>query len=149
MDTLWLSGAEWAAVLRIALGLWWLESVRHKNFEAWTKRHAGITWAAGVAEKHPWGVVRRGFGTVVAPRPALMTWIVLGAESALGLGLTLGFLTPIALVGSALLSTIYFVLMIKDVAEQGQNSMMLAIALACLGLMAWQTWSLDAAIGWF
>ena len=148
MDTLGLSGAEWAAALRIALGLWWLESVRHKNFEAWTKRHAGITWAAGVAEKHPWPFVRRGFAAVVAPRPAAMTWVVLAAESALGLGITFGLLTPIALVGSALLSAIYFVLMVKDVAEQGQNSMMFAIAVACLGLMSWQTWSLDAALGW-
>ncbi|MGI8792771.1 MAG: DoxX family protein [Acidimicrobiales bacterium] len=144
-----MSGAEWAAVLRIALGLWWLESVRHKNFEAWTKRHAGITWAKSVAEKHPWSFVRRGFAAVVAPRPSLMTWVVLGAEFSLGLGLTLGLLTPVALIGSAVLSSIYFVLMITDDAEQGQNSMMFVIAVACLGLMAWQTWSLDAALGLF
>lgn len=149
METLWLEGAEWAAVLRIALGLWWLESVRHKNKKAWIQRHAGIKWAGSVAEKHPWPFVRRGFGVVVAPRPALMTWIVLMAETALGLGLTFGFLTPVALVGSAVLSALYFVLMIKDVAEQGQNSMMFAIAIGCLGLMAWQRWSVDAALGLF
>lgn len=149
MDTLWLDGPQWAAALRIALGLWWLESVRHKNFEAWTKRHAGITWAASVAEKHPWPLVRRGFGAVVAPRPELFTWIVLISEAALGLGITVGLLTPVALVASALLSVIYFTLMIKDVAEQGQCSMMFAIAIACLGLQAWQTWSLDAALGLF
>lgn len=149
METLVLDGAQWAAVLRIALGLWWLESVRHKNKAAWIQRHAGITWAGSVAAKHPWPFVRRGFDAVVAPHPALMTWVVLGAESALGLGLTLGLLTPIALVGSAALSVVYFVLMIKDVAEQGQTSMMFAIAVACLGLASWQEWSLDAALGLF
>ncbi|NUR43368.1 MAG: DoxX family protein, partial [Streptomyces sp.] len=28
MDTIGLTGAEWLAVLRIGLGLWWLESWR-------------------------------------------------------------------------------------------------------------------------
>ena len=37
VHTTWLTGAEWAAVLRIGLGLWWLESFRHKNFEAWQR----------------------------------------------------------------------------------------------------------------
>lgn len=140
---------EWLALLRIALGLWWLESFRHKDKRAWIERNAGISWAASVAEKHKWGFVRRGFAATVAPRPKLMTWIVLLSELALGLGLVLGFLTPVALVASALLSTIYFVTMIHDWAEQGQNLMMIAIAIACLGGQAWQVWSLDSVLGLF
>lgn len=140
---------EWFAVLRIALGLWWLESFRHKDKRAWIERNSGISWAASVAEKHKWGFVRRGFAVTVTPRPKFMTWVVLLSELALGLGLVAGFLTPIALVGSALLCTLYLVLMIHDWAEQGQNLMMIAIAIACLGAGAWKVWSLDAALGLF
>lgn len=36
MRTIWLSGAEWPALRRIGLGLWWLESRRHNApDEAW------------------------------------------------------------------------------------------------------------------
>ena len=144
-----MDGIEWFAFLRIALGLWWLESFRHKDKRAWIERNAGISWAASVAEKHKWGFVRRGFAATVAPRPKLMTWIVLLSELSLGLGLVAGFLTPIALVASALLCTLYFVLMIHDWAEQGQNLMMIAIAIACLGGRAWEVWSLDSLLGLF
>ena len=140
---------EWLALLRIALGLWWLESFRHKDKRAWIERNAGIAWAGSVAEKHKWAFVRRGFAATVAPHPKLMTWIVLSSELALGLGLVLGFLTPIALVASALLCTIYFVTMIHDWAEQGQNLMMISIAIACFGGRAWEVWSLDSVLGLF
>ena len=140
---------EWTAVLRIALGLWWLKSFLHKDKKAWLERNAGISWASSVAEKHKWPAVRRGFDAVVAPRPEMMTWIVLAAELMLGLGLVAGFLTPIALVASALLSFVYLILMVHDWAEQGQNFMMIAAALVCLGARAWEVWSLDSALGLF
>ena len=71
------------------------------------------------------------------------------AELALGLGLILGLLTPVALVGGLLLNALYFTLMIHDWAEQGQNSMMALISVVGLFGMSWQTWSLDHALGWF
>ncbi|MFJ4683916.1 DoxX family membrane protein [Streptomyces sp. NPDC088789] len=148
MDTIWLDGAEWLAVLRIGLGLWWLESWRHKDKKTWFEG-AGIAWAADVAAKHRWAVVRSGFAKVVGPRPKAMAYLVLYAELALGLGLILGFLTPVALVGALLLNVLYFVLMVHDWAEQGQNSMMALISVVALFGMAWQTWSLDGALGWF
>ncbi|MFD7877862.1 DoxX family protein, partial [Streptomyces sp. NPDC059766] len=124
MDTIWLGGAEWLAVLRIGLGLWWLESWRHKDRKDWFEHGTGIAWAADVAARHRWGAVRSGFGTVVAARPRTMAYVVVYAELALGLGLITGFLTPVALVGGLVLNALYFVLMIHDWAEQGQNSMM-------------------------
>ncbi|MFJ6657708.1 DoxX family membrane protein [Streptomyces sp. NPDC091377] len=148
MDTIWLDGAEWLAVLRIGLGLWWLESWRHKDKKTWFEG-AGIAWAADVAAKHRWAVVRSGFAKVVGPRPKAMAYLVLYAELALGLGLILGILTPVALVGALLLNVLYFVLMVHDWAEQGQNSMMALISVVALFGMAWQTWSLDGALGWF
>lgn len=149
VESTWLQPDEWLAVLRIALGLWWLESFRHKDLRAWWRDHAGIRWAGSVARDHRSGVVRRSFAAVVEPRPRAFTAVVLGAELSLGLGITLGFLTPVALAASALLSLVYLTLMIHDWAEQGQNLMMLAIAVVALGAHAWQRWSLDAALGWF
>ncbi len=138
-----LSPAHWLAVLRISLGLWWLESFRHKNKRAWFERGSGIAWAQSVAEKHRWAFVTSGFNALVAPRPKVMSYVVVFGEFALGLGLTFGFLTPVAAVFSILLNLCYFVLMIHDWAEQGQNSMMIAIGVVVLGAHAWQTWSLD------
>jgi thiosulfate dehydrogenase [quinone] large subunit len=149
MDTIWLTGAEWLAVLRIGLGLWWLESWRHKDRTAWFERGTGITWAAGIAAKHRWSAVRSGFDTVVAPHPRVMAYVVVYAELALGLGLITGFLTPIALVGGFLLNALYFTLMIHEVAEQGQNAMMALMSVVALFGMSWQTWSLDSALGLF
>ncbi|MFG3498049.1 DoxX family membrane protein [Streptomyces sp. NPDC047928] len=149
MRTVWLGGAEWLAVLRIGLGLWWLESWRHKDRKAWFARGTGIAWAADVAAAHRWPAVRNGFRKVVAPRPRLMAYVVVYAELALGVGLIVGFLTPVALVGGLVLNLLYLVLMIHDWAEQGQNAMMALISLVALFAVAWQTWSVDSAIGWF
>jgi thiosulfate dehydrogenase [quinone] large subunit len=145
-STTGLSIVHWLAILRIGLGLWWLESFRHKNKRAWFEKGSGIAWAQSVAEKHRWGFVKTGFGRIVAPRPKVMSYVVVLSELALGLGLTFGLLTPIAAVFSILLNLTYFVLMIHDWAEQGQNSMMIVMAAVTLGGHGWQTWSLDSAL---
>ena len=149
MELFGLDPLEWVAVLRIGVGIWWFESWRHKNKEAWFERGSGIAWAQSVAEKHRWAFVKRGFETVVAPRPKLMSYLVVFGELAIGLGLILGFLTPVAAVAGMLLNLLYFVLMIHDWAEQGQNSMMFLAQLVVLGTQAWETWSIDNALGWF
>jgi len=140
-----LNGAQWAAVLRIGLGLWWLESFRHKNLTAWIKRQAGINWAGDIASKHKWKVVGKGF----EPHPKAMTWVILMSELSLGLGLTAGLLTPVAAFASIALNLLYLVLMIHDWAEQGQNLMMILAAAVILGTHGWQVWSIDHLIGWF
>jgi thiosulfate dehydrogenase (quinone) large subunit len=147
METTLLDVDEWLAVLRIGLGLWWLESWRHKDKKGWFERGTGIAWAKSVAEKHPWPVVGRTFGTVVEPRPKLMAYVVVWSELLIGLGLVSGVLTPIAAVGGLLLNLLYFVLMIKDWAEQGQNMMMALATVVVLGTHAWQTWGLGEAVG--
>jgi thiosulfate dehydrogenase [quinone] large subunit len=143
----WLDGPEWLAVLRIGLGLWWLESWRHKDKKGWFERGTGIAWAKSVAEKHKWPFVRKGFDSIVAPRPKLMAHLVVWGELAIGLGLVTGVLTPIAAIASLLLSLTYFVLMIHDWAEQGQNYMMALVAVVILGTHAWTTWGLGQAVG--
>jgi thiosulfate dehydrogenase (quinone) large subunit len=140
-----LSAPHWLAILRIGLGLWWLESFRHKDKKAWFQRGSGIAWAKSVAEKHKWGFVRSGFDKVVAPRPKSMAYVVVLSELAVGLGITVGLLAPVALAGGLLLNVLYFVLMIDDWAEQGQNSMMALISVVCIFAQANQAWSLDHA----
>ncbi len=137
------TAAYWLAALRIGLGLWWLESFRHKNKKAWLKEGAGIAWAKSVADKHRFGLVRKSFARVVEPRPEQMAYIVVFSELAVGLGITAGFLTPVALAGGLLLNLLYFVLMIHDWAEQGQNSMMALISLVCILARANQVLSID------
>ncbi|MFD9301774.1 DoxX family protein [Streptomyces sp. NPDC060048] len=148
MQTIWLGGPEWVAVLRIGLGLWWLESWRHKDKKDWFGG-GGIRWAAGVAAEHRWGFVTRGFDLVVKPRPRAMAYLVAYAELALGLGLVVGFLTPIALIAGLLLNLVYLVLMIHDWGEQGQNLMMALISGVAFFAMGWQVWSLDNLLGLF
>jgi thiosulfate dehydrogenase [quinone] large subunit len=138
-----LSGGAWLAVLRIGLGLWWLESWRHKDKKGWFERGTGIAWAKGVAEKHKYAFVKSGFDKIVAPRPKLMAYVVVFSELAIGLGITVGLLTPIALVAGMLLNFLYFFLMIHDWAEQGQNAMMALIAFVCIFAEASQCFSLD------
>ena len=149
MGTTWLDGAEWLAVLRIGIGLWWLESWRHKDKKGWFERGTGIAWAKSVAEKHRWGFVRTGFDRIVAPRPKTMAYVVVFAELAVGLGLVFGFLTPIAAAGGALLNLVYFVLMIHDWAEQGQNWSMFVASIVIIGAHGWNVWSIDKALGLF
>lgn len=148
-STTWLDAFEWLAVLRIGLGLWWIESFRHKNKKAWFQDGAGIAWGKSVAEEHQWGFVNTGFQKVVAPHPKAMAYLVVFGELAIGLGLVVGFLTPIAAFFGLLLNLVYFVLMIKDWAEQGQNLMMALISVVVIGAHAWNAWSIDEALGLF
>src|ERR1700736_3913070 len=136
-------------MLRIGVGLWWLESFRHKNKKACFERGTGIDWAASVAAKHKWPPVKAGFEKVVLPRKKLMSYVVVYGELAIGLGLVLGFLTPIAAAAGILLNLLYLVLMIHDWAEQGQNSMMILAQVVVLGTHAWGTWAVGHAIGLF
>lgn len=95
--------AESFAVLHIGLGLWSAGELAPPGQEDWFAG-GGITWAASIAARHRWPVVRQGFNHIVKPHPRLMAYLVAYAEMALGLGLIVGFLSPIALVGGTVLS---------------------------------------------
>src|SRR3954462_13349527 len=147
VKTLFWQGPDWLAIMRIGLGLWWFESWRHKDKAAWLQRGAGISWAKEFADKHRWGFVRNSFNKVVAPHPKEMAYIVVFAELAIALGLITGFLTPIAAIGAILLNLQYFIVMIHDWAEQGQNLMMMLLALLVVFMQANQAWSIDSWFG--
>lgn len=144
-----LSRPEWLAVLRIGLGLWWLESFRHKDKRAWLQRGAGISWAGSVAEKHRLKVVGKAFSAVVEPRKTFFAYLIVFSELAIGAGLVAGLLAPIAAAAGLALNLVYFVLMISDWAEQGQNLMMALASAVVLGSHAWSTWSVGHAAGLF
>jgi thiosulfate dehydrogenase [quinone] large subunit len=148
-STTWLTAGEWLAVLRIGLGAWWFKSFWHKDKAAWFKRGAGISWGQSVAEKHKWAFVKKGFETVVVPRPKIMAYVVVLGELAIGLGLILGFLSPIAAIAGIILNIMYFILMITDWAEQGQNFMMILASVVVLGTHAWNVWSIDHLVHLF
>jgi thiosulfate dehydrogenase (quinone) large subunit len=147
VKTLALDGPDWLAILRIGLGLWWFESWRHKDKKAWFQEGAGIAWAKSVADKHRWPFVTNSFNKFVAPHPKEMAYIVVFAELAIALGLIFGFLTPIAAAGGLLLNLQYFIVMIHDWAEQGQNLMMALISIVVIGALANQAWSIDSWLG--
>jgi thiosulfate dehydrogenase (quinone) large subunit len=96
-----------------------------------------------VAEKHKWPFVKKSFNAVVVPHPKTMAYVVVLGEAAIGLGLILGFLSPVAAIAGILLNIMYFILMITDWAEQGQNFMMILASVVVLGTHAWNTWSID------
>lgn len=149
MHTTLLTGAQWLAILRIGTGLWWVESFRHKNKRAWLVEGAGIAWGGSVAAKHRWGAVRRAFDAVVRPHPRAMAFAVVLGELAVGIGLVAGFLTPVAALAGIVLNATYFVLMISDWAEQGQNLMMILAQAVVLGAHGWTAWSADHLLGLF
>ena len=141
--TTWLTAAEWLAVLRIGLGVWWFESFRHKDKAAWFQRGAGISWGQSVAEKHKWPLREEGLRRhrgAAAQDDGLRRRARRAGDRP---GLILGFLTPIAAFAGILLNIMYFILMISDWAEQGQNFMMILASVVVLGTHAWNTWSID------
>ena len=127
----WLAKEEWLAILRIGLGLWWLESVRHKDLPGFL-RGGSRGWVEGLVEDHPIpafaGVLKAT--ALRSERTWVVTsWLVVLGEFAAGVSITFGFLTFGGLVLAAFLNLNYLLLAgLKDQGEQGQNLMMILIA---------------------
>jgi thiosulfate dehydrogenase [quinone] large subunit len=145
----WLTYAEWFAILRIGVGLWWLESVRHKNLRDFL---AGGTmgWVESLTKDHPIpafaGMIQR-VSLATKRRRVVTSWLVVLGEFSVGVSLVLGFLTPVGLVVAIFLNVNYVLLAgLKDYGEQGQNTMMILAEVVLLAVAAGMTWGLDAAI---
>ena len=146
----WLTRQEWLAILRIGIGLWWLESVRHKNLRDFVGG-GSMGWVESLTENHPLpafaNTIRRV--SLSSPRRRVVTsWLVVLGELSVGLSLTFGFLTPAGCVIGAFLNINYFLLAgVKgDFGEQGQNLMMLLISVVLFVTAAGMTWGIDAAL---
>jgi thiosulfate dehydrogenase [quinone] large subunit len=141
---------EWLAILRIGVGLWWLESVRHKDVRDFL-RGGSMGWVESLTENHPIppfaNMVRRT--SLSSPRRRVVTsWLVLLGELSVGISLTLGLLTPVGAIVGIFLNANYFLLagLNPDYGEQGQNLMMILAQVVIFFTAAGMTWGLDAAI---
>ena len=145
----WQSDAEWLALLRIGLGLWWLESVRHKNLPD-VLRGGAMGWVESLTKDHPIPPFARMVQRVslATPRRRVVTsWLVVIGEFCVGISITLGLLTYAGLIVGMFLNLNYLLLAgLKDQGEQGQNLMMLLISIVLFATAAGMTWGLDARI---
>jgi thiosulfate dehydrogenase [quinone] large subunit len=149
----WLTLAEWLAVMRIGLGLWWLESVRHKNLRDFVAG-GSMGWVDSLTKDHPvpaFANTVRSLSLSSPRRRQVTSWLVVLGEFAVGLSLVLGFLTPVGLAVGFFLNLNYFLLagVPGDYGEQGQNLMMMLMGVVLFATGAWETWSLDhLLLGW-
>ena len=144
--------------MRIGIGLWWIKSVLHKEYPKFVKTGM-ISWTNSLLDNHPVpafaGVIRR----IINFQPAVFPYVIVAGEAAIGLGLTLGFLTPIAAIFAILLNLNYLTVAgvrPKDFSvnncfrvEQGQNWVMILAELVIFFGGAWSVWSVDSALGLF
>ena len=145
----WQTHAEWLAILRIGIGLWWLESVRHKPLREFV-RGGSMGWVDSLTKDHPipaFANLIRATSLSSPRRRVVTSWLVVLGEFAVGISLALGFLTPVGLIVGMFLNVNYFLLAgLKDQGEQGQNLMMLLIEVVLFATGAGMTWGIDAAL---
>jgi thiosulfate dehydrogenase [quinone] large subunit len=141
-----LSDGQWLAILRIGVGLWWLESVRHKDLAGFL-RGGSMGWVESLTQDHPipsYAALIRRTSLSSARRRLATSWLVVLGEFSVGISLVLGLLIPVgALVGLFLNCNYLLLAGLRDQGEQGQNLMMILIEIVVLGTLGGHTWSLD------
>jgi thiosulfate dehydrogenase [quinone] large subunit len=151
---------QWLAILRIGLGLWWLKSFLHKPHKRFVSGQM-VGWTVALAENHPVPAFGRVIKAMVEPNAAWFPYLILLAEFSVGVGLIVGFLTPISLLVALFLNLNYLALAgVKPKersvnaayqCEQGQNWTMIVAELVLFALLSASgcTWSLDRILGMF
>lgn len=155
-----LTVEQWLAVLRIGIGAWWIKSVLHKPLKKFVNGQM-TDWTVALAENHPVPAYGRLIKGMVLPAQSWLPYLVVLGEFAVGIGMILGFLTPISILVAIFLNLNYIALAgvkPKDISvnkayqcEQGQNWTMLVaeVVLFFTVSAAGCTWSLDSALGLF
>lgn len=153
-----LTVEQWLALLRIGIGLWWVKSVLHKPLREFVSGDM-VDWTVSLAENHPVPAYGRLIKNMVAPNASWFPYLVVLGEAAVGIGLVLGFLTPVSLIVALFLNLNYISLAgvrPEDISvnksyqcEQGQNWNMIVAELVLLFTGAWSVWSLDSVLGLF
>lgn len=146
---------HWLAILRIVIGLWWIKSVLHKNLASFV-RSGMMNWTNSLLDNHPWPPFAAMIRRLINANPTVFPYLVVAGEAAVGIGLTLGFLTPIAAAVGFFLNLNYLLtagVKPKDTSvnecfqcEQGQNITMMAAELVIFAAGAWAVWSIDNAL---
>ena len=150
--------SRWLALLRIAVGLWWIKSFFHKPLRKFVTGQM-VDWTLSLADNHPFPAYGTVIKKTVGPAASWFPYLLLAGELAVGIGLTFGFLTPISVLVAIVLNLNYLALAgvrPKDInvnkayqCEQGQNLMMLASEIVIFVMAAGSVWSIDSLLGLF
>ena len=145
----WLSKGEWLALLRIGIGLWWLESVRHKDLKDFLSG-GSREWVESLLKEHPLPFFASFIQRVSLRSQStwiVTSWLIVLGELSVGISLTFGLLTFVGLAIGVLLNLNYLLLAgLKDFGEQGQNAMMLLIQVVLFSTASGEVWGLDSLI---
>jgi uncharacterized membrane protein YphA (DoxX/SURF4 family) len=146
----WLTLREWLAILRIGVGLWWLESVRHKELRGFL-RGGAMNWVESLTTNHPIPPFAHMIQRVSLSshrRRIVTSWLVVMGEFSVGVSLTFGLLSTVGAIVGLFLNLNYLLLAgLTDQGEQGQNLMMILSEVVILFTAASTTWGLDGI--WF
>ena len=155
-----LTVGQWLAILRIGVGLWWLKSFLHKPHRDFVSGDM-VNWTLSLADNHPVPAFGRMIRGLIEPNASWFPYLILLGELAVGIGMTLGLLTPISILVAIFLNLNYILLAgvrPKDISvnkayqcEQGQNWNMIVaeVVLFFTVAAAGCTWSVDGALGLF
>ena len=149
--------AEWLAVIRIAVGLYFVKSLVTKM---------SLTMVGGVlpvpvvsarwldvmpkivtrqASENPIGFYKHFLETTVIPNSNLFAQLTAWGETVVGIGLTLGLLTGLAsLVGMVLVINYGMATQWMSPGQQGFHLLLLLLMVAFFFSRAGRTWGLDA-----
>ncbi len=135
------SPERWLAVLRIAVGLWFLKALV-------TKLSVTLLWGlvGKYGEGNPVGFFRDFLQNTVIPHSPFFAQLTAFGEVAVGLGLTAGFLTTLA-AGIGLFLVVNYGLAVQwqGSAQQGFHYMLIVSLVVILAARAGRYWGLD---GW-
>jgi thiosulfate dehydrogenase [quinone] large subunit len=144
-----LTHEQWLAILRIGVGLWWLESVRHKDLRHFL-RGSAMNWVESLTANHPippFANTIRSLSLSSRRRRVVTSWLVVAGEFCVGASLVLGLLTPVGALVGLFLNLNYLLLAgLKDQGEQGQNLMMILSEVVIFATGAGMTWGLDGLL---
>jgi thiosulfate dehydrogenase [quinone] large subunit len=152
------SPERWLAVLRIAVGVWFLKAL-------WTKLAITLAWGvlpvptasdrwiqamptllARYADGNPLGFFREFLQHAVIPNAVLFAHLTAFGEVAVGLGLTFGFLTSLAAaIGLVLVVNYGLATQWMTPNQQGFHLLLAVSMVAFLAARAGRQWGLD---GW-
>ena len=149
--------AEWLAVIRIAVGLYFVKSLVTKMSLAMVGGVLPVPVVSArwldvmpkivtrQASENPIGFYRHFLETTVIPNSNLFAQLTAWGETVVGIGLTLGLLTGLAsLVGMVLVINYGLATQWMSPGQQGFHLLLLLLMVAFFISRAGRTWGLDA-----
>ena len=150
---------RWLAALRIVVGSWFLKGVVTKLSITFAWGFLPVPTASGrwlhtmpiliakYADGNPIGVVKDFLEQTVLPHGALFAQLTAFGEAAVGIGLTLGLLTPVAAaLGLWLVLNYGLATQWMGFSQQGFHVVLAACMIAFHFSRAGRTWGLDARV---